>query len=166
MKKPDSVIEVFLQPGEHFFGNHETRLRTILGSCVSMTFWHPTKLIGGMCHIMLPKRSETNHSKVHALDGKYADEALTLMMQEISNAGTHPREYQVKLFGGGDMFSKSKYTESQKVHIGEKNIVAAEALLKQNGFLLHAKNLGGLGHRSIIFDIWSGYVWVKHSQIL
>jgi chemotaxis protein CheD len=166
MKKPDGVIEVFLQPGEYFFGDHETRLRTVLGSCVSITFWHPTKLIGGMCHIMLPERSEAKHSKVHALDGKYADEALTLIMQEINNAGTHPREYQVKLFGGGDMFSISKYTDAQKVHIGEKNIVAAEALLKQNGFLLQAKNLGGVGHRSIIFDIWSGYVWVKHSSTL
>ena len=48
MKKPDHVIEIFLQPGDFYFGGADTRIRTILGSCVSITMWHPTRLIGGM----------------------------------------------------------------------------------------------------------------------
>lgn len=161
MKKPDSFIEIFLQPGEVFFGDSTTRIRTILGSCVSITFWHPTKLLGGMTHIMLPQRGKLNPPNELVLDGKYADEAMRLILDEIKSAGTQPSEYQVKLFGGGDMFSKSP--SSDKHHIGVKNTSAATALINQYGFLLHAKHFGGLGHRSIIFDVWSGYVWVRHS---
>jgi chemotaxis protein CheD len=161
MQKPDSYIEIFLQPGEIYFGDNTTRIRTILGSCVSMTFWHPTKLIGGMTHIMLPERGKRNRNDVQCLDGKYADEAVRLMLNEMACAGTHACEYQVKLFGGGDMFSKNNALD--KHHIGVKNTLAATALLNQHGFSLHAKHFGGSGHRSIIFDIWSGYVWVRHS---
>ena len=50
MKKPQSVIEIFLQPGELWFGDEQTRIRTILGSCVAVTLWHPGRRIGGMCH--------------------------------------------------------------------------------------------------------------------
>lgn len=164
MQRPESYIEIFLQPGEIFFGDSGTRIRTILGSCVSMTFWHPTKLIGGMNHIMLPERGGLKHNNEILLDGKYADEATKLMLKEIKNAGTHPSEYQVKLFGGGNMFSKNTILEKQ--HIGTKNMVAATNLLNRYGFSLHAKQLGGAGHRSIIFDIWSGYVWVRHSPVI
>lgn len=163
MQKPESYIEIFLQPGELFFGDYATRIRTILGSCVSITFWHPIKLIGGMTHIMLPDRGGLKDSNENALDGKYANEAVKLMLTEIKSTGTHPREYQVKLFGGGDMFSKNPSLESE--HIGYKNRLAAKSLLKEYGFLLHSKHSGGVGHRSIVFDIWSGYVWVRHTPI-
>ncbi len=164
MHKPESYIDIFLQPGEFFFGDSETRIRTILGSCVSMTFWHPINLVGGMTHIMLPTRGSEKHKDELTLDGKYADEALKLILSEIKKTGTHPREYQVKLFGGGDMFSKS--TALEKQHIGIKNIIATKSLLEKNGFSLHAKHIGGLGHRNIIFDIWSGYVWVRYKAVI
>ena len=53
MRKPKGVIEVFLQPGELYFGDRYTRLRTLLGSCVSIVLWHREALLGGMCHYML-----------------------------------------------------------------------------------------------------------------
>jgi chemotaxis protein CheD len=31
-------------------------IRTVLGSCVSITLWHPVKRVGGMCHFLLPTR--------------------------------------------------------------------------------------------------------------
>jgi len=162
MQKPESYIEIFLQPGELYFGDYSTRIRTILGSCISITFWHQVKLIGGMTHIMLPERGNAGSENDIILNGKYADEAVRLMLAEIKSTGTHPGEYQVKLFGGGDMFSH--YNDPDRVHIGTKNSNAAKSLLKQYGFALHAKHLGGCGHRSIVFDIWSGYVWLRHSD--
>lgn len=172
MQEPEQFLEVFLQPGEYYFGDFETRLRTLLGSCVSMTFWHPTKLIGGMNHIMLPSRGEAATKKMQregsGLDGKYADESITLMLDAMSKAGTRPSEYQVKLFGGGDMFTKpnqsikSETPKRNQGHIGLGNIDAAKKLLQQYGFKSHAEHVGGLGHRYIIFDIWNGNVWMKH----
>ena len=54
-------IDVFLQPGDFYFGEAGTRIRTLLGSCVAITLWHPILHIGGMCHIMLPERGERSH---------------------------------------------------------------------------------------------------------
>jgi chemotaxis protein CheD len=98
------------------------------------------------------------------LDGRYADEAIESMSYEIKNSGTQAHEYQVKLFGGGHMFS-GKPTR-QDANVGEKNIEVARSLIKQHGFFSCAEHLGGNGHRNIFFDIWSGHVWVRHQPPL
>lgn len=161
MDTPDETIEIFLQPGDFYFGDRKTRLRTLLGSCVSITAWHPGRLLGGMCHFMLPS-SGTNPS--FELDGRYADEAMRLFLAEMKLARTLPSEYVVKLFGGGNMFPSN--TQKIKDLVGDRNIQAGRKLIQANGMRQTAEDLGGVGHRSIIFDVWSGDVWVKRSQQL
>ncbi|HUX31801.1 MAG TPA: chemotaxis protein CheD [Thiobacillus sp.] len=156
MRKPPHVIEIFLNPGEFYFGDRDIRIRTILGSCVSITLWHPKLLIGGMCHYMLPNR-QARGSKL--ADGKYADEALWLLFEEIRRSGTAIEDYEVKLFGGGNMFQRLVNVGQR--HIGLKNADAGRSLLKHHGLRLASEDLGGAGHRTVIFDIWSGHVWVR-----
>jgi chemotaxis protein CheD len=169
MNKPDHVIEIFLQPGDFYFGDVNTRIRTILGSCVSITMWHPTRLIGGMCHYLLPSRPKEAGD---ALDGHYADEAMKMFLQEIRAAKTHPAEFRVKVFGGGNMFLKSKQVDLGKSPVsrsGKKfdmdvagtNVLVARSLITSNGFKIDAEDSGGDGHRQLIFDIWSGHAWVR-----
>lgn len=156
MKKPDHVVEIFLQPGEHYFGERDNRIRTVLGSCVSITMWHPRRLIGGMCHYMLPaghgRREKT-------ADGKYADEAFALLVAKAQDYGTALEEYEIKLFGGGNMFPARASTG--KDHVGQKNAEAGRRLIERHGMRSKAEDLGGSGHRTVIFDIWSGHVWVR-----
>src|SRR3954447_16549729 len=101
MRRPANLIEIFLQPGECYFGDRYTRIRTLLGSCVAITLWHPKLLIGGMCHYLLPQRPGAQPA---ILSGKYADEAMRLLLGEIKRANTSPQDYEVKMFGGGNMF--------------------------------------------------------------
>lgn len=171
--KPEHVIEIFLQPGDFYFGDRDTRIRTLLGSCVSIVCWHPRKRIGGMCHYMLPSR---NHRGNGELDGKYADEAMEMFLREIRAAKTKPAEYQVKLFGAGNMFPLAAdrgcrscmpgtaYLKADglcsKVHC--RNQQVAYHLMQLHGFTVHAEHLGGAGHRQLMFDIWSGDAWLKH----
>jgi len=159
LKKPEHVIEIFLQPGEWYFGDRDTRIRTILGSCVSLTVWHPRLLIGGMCHYMLPTRGGS--VSVPALDGRYADEAMALLLREIRAAGTRPEEYQLKMFGGGNMFPNLKCLKD-RAHVPYKNAEVARKLAALHGFRVSGEHLGGAGHRNVIFDVWSGHVWLKH----
>lgn len=163
MHKPDHVIDIFLQPGELYFGDRDNRLRTVLGSCVSLTFWHPDLLVGGMCHYMLPSRShEKRAASELKLDGRYADEALDLMNQDIKATGAPASEFIVKVFGGGNMFPDRSNPVS---HVGLKNVEVARKLVIRHGYNCVAEHLGGDGHRNIIFEIWSGHVWVKHAAI-
>lgn len=161
MQAPSSVIEIFLQPGELYFGDENTRIRTVLGSCVSMVFWHPHHRVGGMCHYMLPAAGNGwNVGRERPLDGRYADEAIDLLLEEMRNAGTSSADYHVKVFGGGDMFSGTP--KSGVANVGQRNVEAARHLVQRHGFTCVAEHLGGTGHRNVIFDVWSGHVWVKH----
>lgn len=157
MSEPGFYIDIFLQPGEFYFGDRETRIRTILGSCVSITMWHPKKHIGGMCHYMLPKNKRHAHGQ--ELDGKYAEDTIHLFMQEIRKANTHAQEYEVKIFGGGNQFPGQ---DRRVFSVSEQNVDVGRALLAQHGFKIKSEHLGGNGHRNIMFDLWSGDVWVKH----
>lgn len=150
-------LDIFVQPGEVHFGDRDTRLRTVLGSCVSITFWHPHRLLGGMCHYMLPERGAVAGA---GPDGRYADEALGLLLDEMRAAGTPPGEYQAKLFGGGRMFA---FDAGRGVpDIGGRNVAAARRLLLRHGLEPAGGHLAGTGHRSIVFEVASGAVWVRH----
>lgn len=165
-------MDIFLQPGEFYFGDQSARIRTILGSCVSITMWHPRRRIGGMCHYMLPSRGVKAGKQ---LDGRYADEALQLFLREIRATKTFPDEYQVKLFGGGSMFRNTgnEVAATQKMlrndddcrDVSCRNRKIAYQLIQHYGFSLTAEHLGGSGHRQIMFDIASGHAWVRQNPI-
>ena len=161
MNHPASTIEIFLQPGDFHFGDHHYRIRTLLGSCVAVIMWHKQRRIGGMCHYLLPSRR--GHAD-HTLDGRYADEAMELFMREIHAAHTRPEEYQVKIFGGGNMFPQHM-KRHDFVNVPCKNVTAARALIDRYHLKLLAENLGGAGHRHVIFDVWSGDIWMRHAEI-
>lgn len=151
---------VYLMPGDFYFGEHPARIQTLLGSCVSITAWHPLLRIGGMSHSMLPTRGKPG---VHSLDGRYGDESLALLLDEIHNRRTRPEEYQVKIFGGGNMFQQTR--AERAFNVAERNVEAVRALLEGHGFTIQAAHVGGKGHRVIIFDLSDGNVWVKHEEI-
>lgn len=152
--------EIFLHPGELFFGGGELRLRTLLGSCVSMTFWHPARRIGGMCHYLLPYRLGPRAGEP---DGRYADEAIELLIGHMRTYATEPDAYEVKIIGGGNMFP-SIYTHAGD-GIGVRNIQAARNLIKRYGFHCVHEHLHGTGHRQVLFDIPSGGVEVRYSGL-
>lgn len=149
-------IDVFLEPGDTYFGGRDTRIRTVLGSCVSIVFWHPKRLLGGMCHYMLPGAGKQRHG---LLDGRYAEDAFALMLLAIGRHGAPASEYQVKVFGGGDMFPDPG--RSNGVQVGRKNVEVARALVRRHGMAIASEHLEGVGHRSVIFEVCSGEVWVR-----
>jgi chemotaxis protein CheD len=159
---PPDIMEVFLQPGELYFGEEKTRIRTLLGSCVAISLWHPRLRIGGMCHYMLPHRARPNHAE--PLDGRYADEAMQLFMCELRRSRTEPADYHVKLFGGGQMF-RHESANRRHVDISQRNMEAGRELVVRHGFRLQAHDMGGEGHRNVILDLWSGDVWLKRAAL-
>lgn len=163
MRAPSDFVEIFLQPGDFYFGDADTRIRTLLGSCVSITLWHPTLRIGGMCHYLLPT-CDSQKARGTEPDGRYGDEAIQLFVREISARGTKPEEYEAKVFGGGNMFPRLA-RQSATMDIGNRNIALAKSALEQLGLTVKAKHVGDAGHRAIIFDVWSGDVWVKYQRL-
>ena len=150
-------VDVFLQPGDLYFGDADTRIRTILGSCVAITMWHPQRRIGGMSHCLLPGGGR--NAGPGEWDGRYVDEAIAWLFHEAQARGTRPSEYQVKIFGGGDMFATSSAPGQSS--IGQKNTIQALYVLGKAGLTVLTRDLGGSVSRSLIFEIASGDVWVR-----
>jgi chemotaxis protein CheD len=160
-------MDIFLGPGDLYFGDRDTRIRTLLGSCVAVTLWHPRALIGGMCHYLIPTRQPgTGHHQLpphelplHELSGRYADEALLILMSELAGAATPPHEYVVKIFGGGNQFTGYL---SPGLDVASRNVDAGLRLLSHHRLIPTAMHLGGRGHRQVILELWSGDVWLRH----
>ncbi|HEX7633942.1 MAG TPA: chemotaxis protein CheD [Noviherbaspirillum sp.] len=159
MDGDDGVIEIFLQPGEYFVGDADYRIRTLLGSCVSITLWHPHLRIGAMSHFLLASRPAR---AVPDFDARYGEEAMWLMARELERGGVLLSECQGKIFGGGDMFPHQ--VRSSGIHVGRRNGETARDLLYSYGVSLLSESLFGIGHRQIIFDIGSGDVWARQVQ--
>ena len=113
-----------------------------------------------MCHFLLP--TNTLAKAGSQLDGRYADQAMLMFMQELERSNTKASEYEVKIFGGGSQFTTT--AKQGNLSVPDKNINAGSALLQQYGFKVKAGNLGGTGHRNVIFDVWSGDVWLRHVE--
>jgi chemotaxis protein CheD len=153
---PSATDAIFLKPGEWYFGEAPARLRTLLGSCVAITVWHPATRSAGMCHFLLPSRRKHAHE---SLDARYADEAILLLAGQARLRGMHLRDCEVKIFGGGLMFGT--ILGARKETVGLKNAAAAKHLLAQHGVRPKCSDLGGHGHRAIVFDARNGDVWVR-----
>jgi len=147
------VIDVFLQPGDYFIGDAGFRVRTLLGSCVSITLWHPRRRIGAMSHFLLPARLCAG-----VPDARYGDDALDMMVAALAAYDIRPGKCIAKIFGGGDMFPGRG---GERETIGQKNGDAACALLAARAIPVVSQCLFGAGHRQIIFDIGSGDVWSR-----
>lgn len=153
-----NTIDLFLQPGEYFVGDEDYQVRTLLGSCISMTLWHPARRIGAMSHFLLSHRGRVREA-ASDLDGRYGEESLLLMLRELAQMKVNPRECRAKIFGGGDMFPRQ--IRKNTLHVGRRNGEAARALLQLHGIPIVSESLFGVGHRQIIFEIKSGDVWVR-----
>jgi chemotaxis protein CheD len=165
----DSAIEIFLDPGEYFVGDSGFTVRTLLGSCVSITLWHPHFKYGAMSHFLLSTRPKGNtltqdrRQPSPELDGKYADEVLLLMLRQLKDANVKPEQCQAKIFGGGNMFPQRRQDDS--TNIGKKNGETARMLLRSHGIPIVSEDLYGNGHREIIFNVSNGDVWIRQIKL-
>jgi chemotaxis protein CheD len=154
-----SSAAVVLHPGDLYFGD-AVQIGTLLGSCVAIALWHPRRRIGGMCHYLVPSRGKAAAGQ--ALSGRYADEAMRLLLHHVYRHCTRPAEYQVGMFGGGYQFPTAWCGNATDVP--RMNVVAGHRLLSEAGFVLNARHVGGLGFRQVTLDLATGEMLVDYSD--
>lgn len=144
-----------LMPGQMHFGGPAATLRTLLGSCVAVTLWHPQRRIGGMCHYLLPSRTRRAGEPD---DGRYGDEALATMVQMLRQAGTDPADYQAHLYGGADTMPEGT---NLRFNVGERNIEQGWSLIDRFGFQLQGVDVGEDVPRSVTLTLATGEVEMR-----
>jgi chemotaxis protein CheD len=125
------------------------KIRTTgLGSCVGVVLYDESKCLAGMAHIMLPDSSLARNSSFKP--AKYADTALTELVQKLRIMGARPSYLRAKIAGGAQMFQFS--TGPDKMRIGPRNVEAVKCALSELRIKIISEDTGGGSGRSIEFD--------------
>ena len=147
-----------LMPGQMHLGQQVASVRTLLGSCVAITLWHPKRRIGGMCHFLLPQRQRRAGDP---LEGRYGDEAVEAMVKSLQLLRADPHEFVAHLYGGADTLSGCN---TVKFNIGERNIEQAWSLIDRYGFQLDGVDVGEDIPRVVSLVLGSGKVTMRRGS--
>ena len=153
--------DIYLKPGEVWFGNEPTLVTTVLGSCVSVTFYHATSSYAGICHALQPQcphpyRCGSGCKEIF----RYATCAVEVITEQITAKGARPNEIDVKLFGGSSLISNNHANTKTKT-VGKQNIEAAMKAIEKHSLNLRVINVGGNFGRKIKFNSADGVVLMK-----
>lgn len=152
------VSEVYLHPGESYLARKPAIIRTILGSCVGVTFWSARLGVGALSHSLLPRCPSNFSAGLSLATGhRYVDFAIRDLARQFDELGAQRNEVQVKLFGGADVLLVSD-AASAKPTVGKLNSEAAIEVVRDEGFRVSASSLGGTSGLNIRFDTRTGEV--------
>jgi chemotaxis protein CheD len=148
--------EVHLMPGEIHVARRPAILKTVLGSCVSVTFWSERLGIGALSHGVLPLCPEG----IRAPEGyRYVDFAICDLLRQFEAAGALRSELQIKVFGGADVLPHLAHSGRETV--GHQNWKAAVQTLHAQNLEIMASDLGGEAGRILQFHTDSGDVLLR-----
>jgi len=155
----ESLPEVYVQPGESHLVHKPVILRTLLGSCVGITFWVPRLGLAAICHAVLPICPAKPQTELSLADSRrYVDFAISDIARQFDSFGARRSEVQVKLFGGGDVLPLEKAIHPT---IGKLNCESALRALREERLEIVASSLGGSCGLNIQFDTGSGEVLLR-----
>ena len=146
--------EVFVNIGEIKVLAQEGRLVAIgLGSCVGLILYDELAKIGGMAHVFLPTNRKGGANQ-HP--GKFADTAVSAMVEQMAAMGAQKRRLKAKMAGGCQLFSYG----ASVMDVGRQNVEALQRELQAAGIPLVASDVLGSRGRKLIFDVGTGQVLV------
>jgi chemotaxis protein CheD len=161
MIQPDAVLsELYVQPGESVIASVPVLMRTVLGSCVGLTFLIRRLGIGALCHPMLPSCPRKPSEGISPAAGRrYVDFAIRDLARQFDSLGAGRDEVEVKLFGGADVLTVS--SESSRLTVGAMNCESALRVLRDEHFRIAASRLGGTSGVNIMFHTGTGEVLLR-----
>ncbi|MCX6625363.1 MAG: chemotaxis protein CheD [Acidobacteria bacterium] len=161
MMEPGLILpDLELQPGALYLARSPAILRTILGSCVGVTFWSARLGAGALCHGALPRCPPAWPAGTDLSERcRYVDFSIRYLAQQFDALGAGRQELEVKVFGGADVLPAAAPREGRPT-VGALNCRAAADVLAEEGFTVSASDLGGMRGRRIHFHTGTGEVLV------
>jgi chemotaxis protein CheD len=130
-------------------GNRDAKLMAVgLGSCVAVILHDRMREVGGMAHVLLPDPSMV---KDPSNPFKFASTAVPRLVEEMVGAGCRPGDLEARLVGGASMFASLLAPSAESV--GNRNVAASRAALREAGIEVAAEDVGGEYGRSVLFDV-------------
>lgn len=147
------VLEVtYLAPGRIMASGERRLIRTILGSCVSVSLHDARLRVGGLSHFLLPGTDTVSGSSC-----RYGEAALESLLAEMLKLGTSPSRLRAGVFGGARVVSDA----FQTMHLGERNVEFAFAWLRHHNITVAARDVLGSQARRLEFRVPDGSVDIR-----
>ncbi|MCQ2518667.1 MAG: chemotaxis protein CheD [Lachnospiraceae bacterium] len=127
-----------------------------LGSCVGVAIRDPITKIGGLAHVMLP---DSTKIKSNSNRYKFADTGIQDLVDTLVSMGASKSRMQAKIAGGAQMFTLE--TRPNTVRVGDMNVAASKAKLKELGIPILAEDTGLNYGRTVIFYPETGVMTVR-----
>lgn len=144
----------YLDPGKCVFGQQESQVcTTILGSCISVIFWHQRTRFFAICHYLAVGGGEQPNEAVERF-GRYGKSVLPHMLTLVQQAGIAKSELQVMVVGGAS--SPNTTGLARQFQIAKRNIEFAHYFLKQHNLPIQFEDTGGEIGRRVSFDCLTG----------
>lgn len=155
--------QIYLKAGEIVFTEEPHIVLTVLGSCLSVTLFHRRSGTAAICHGLLPHcRERTGCTGECASMAKYVDCAMLWMLKRFRAKGIQPKDLEVKVFGGADMFSTSaRAVEHGVMSVGRQNIAIAQKVIESEGLVVLSMDVGGNQGRKLFFNTGTGEIMLK-----
>jgi chemotaxis protein CheD len=156
------VWQYYLVAGEGIVSREPSQVTTVLGSCVSVTFFDPDSKTGGIFHALLPRKADYEKQAANHKDPAYrfVDTALMALHGEFLRIGARPDKLQIKVFGGAEVLIPEELCLEHK-SVGAQNVRAAFEAVQKLGLRVTASDVGGNRGRKIIFLTHTGEVLLK-----
>lgn len=127
-----------------------------LGSCVGIAIRDPLTKIGGLAHVMLPDSTAIkNNSNLF----KFADTGIVELVRMMVEAGANKSRMVAKIAGGSQMFAFQN--KSDLVRVGDRNVEASKAKLKELNIPILAEDTGNTYGRTVVFYPETGDFLIK-----
>jgi len=160
------MSQIFLRPGDYFFGQHEGQVTTLLGSCVAIILWHPRWRLLAMSHYLLP--SDPTAQAPH--DTRYGEGVFQRIHADMLRHGTRPAEYRKGIFGGGSLITTpnnnaTTSNSSAARRVGRNNADFARQQFSLRNWSIDLCDLNGDHYRRLNIDGVNGSVQCQRNRV-
>ena len=128
-----------------------------LGSCIGVALMDDSRRAIGLAHVVLPSSAEAGINRGSA--PKFADTAVPLLIDEVSNLGAARRSLFAVMVGGAQMFSLG----SASLDVGNRNAAAVREALAAANVPVRGDVTGGSVGRTIRVYVGTGQVTCKEA---
>ncbi len=155
-------LAAYLFPADLCYSERATEVTTVLGSCVAVTVWSPSRRSGAIFHALLPEAPRDVGSGEVL---RYVDSSLREILRRFDVAeGKGTGDLVFKAFGGASVGPNLPGERPLSMAVGRRNVEVLHREVERWGIGLAAYDLGGTHGRKLRFLTDSGDVFVKRLE--
>ncbi|MFB2654476.1 chemotaxis protein CheD [Shewanella seohaensis] len=138
-----------LGPGDYVFNEPLSEIRTVLGSCVCVFFYHAPSGFYGAAHFICAYGSAGWRPGM-LINGRYGNQILPFLLQAAKKRGIAPETLTVQIVGGA--MSPEVANLSDTFQVGRVNWQYALSYVQRHGLCIAAVDVGGTCWRKLAID--------------